>query len=330
MIEISNVQKVVDQQTVIDIEELIVQSGEITGVTGDVDSGLEVLFDLIVGNVRPTMGIIRLAGIDPLLERDRFSRQVGVQFAEDNFYRRQTAQSNLEFFCSLYRIPRLRAHEVLTQIGLLDHAGTKVEELSSSFVRRLGYGRAILHRPSVLLLFEPFAKCDHDSIALLSKLIRMKASEGKSFLLLAEDADQLTNICDVIYHLKQGRVVEVTKPEEDQAGEFPFMIPSKMEDKVALIDPADVLFIVAQDDRTFLQTKDEQLPTQFTLSELEKRLSARGFFRAHRSYLVNLQQVKEVIPFTRDSFTLRLKDAEGTQIPLSKSAARELRDLLGY
>jgi ABC-2 type transport system ATP-binding protein len=63
---------------------------------------------------------------------------------------------------------------------------------------------------------------------------------------------------------------------------------------------------------------------------LEQRLGRRGFFRAHRSYLVNLQHIKEVIPFTRNSFSLRLDDAGDTLIPLSKTAAAELRELLGY
>jgi ABC-2 type transport system ATP-binding protein len=45
---------------------------------------------------------------------------------------------------------------------------------------------------------------------------------------------------------------------------------------------------------------------------------------------VNLQHVKEVIPYTRNSFSLRLDDGAGTEIPLSKSAAAELRELLGY
>jgi ABC-2 type transport system ATP-binding protein len=330
MIEITNLQKVVNQQTVIDIENLIVGSGEIAGLTGDVDSGLDMLFDLLLGQISPTLGSIRLIDIDPVEDRDGFSQHVGVQFAIDNLYIRQSAQSNLDFFSNLYRLPRERVNDVLSKIGLADHAGTKVEDLSSSFTRRLGFGRAILHQPEVLLLNDPFLKCDHDSITLLTKLIRQEASQGHAVMVLAEDIDHLKGVCDVIYHFERGRITQIYKPDEEQAGEFPFMIPSKMEDKVALIDPADVLFIVAQDDRTYLQTKDEQLPTQFTLSELEKRLSARGFFRAHRSYLVNLQQVKEVIPFTRDSFTLRLKDSEGTQIPLSKSAARELRELLGY
>lgn len=108
------------------------------------------------------------------------------------------------------------------------------------------------------------------------------------------------------------------------------MIPAKLEGAVALVDPGDIFYVYAQEDRAFLQTAEGSIPTQFTLAELEQRLSRSGFFRAHRSYLVNLQHVKEVIPFTRDSYTLRLKDAEGTQIPLSKSAARELQELLGY
>jgi ABC-2 type transport system ATP-binding protein len=108
------------------------------------------------------------------------------------------------------------------------------------------------------------------------------------------------------------------------------MIPAKLEGKVALVNPVDIMYVFAQDDRAYLQTTEDRFPTQFTLSELEKRLSRSGFFRAHRGYLVNLQHVKEVIPYTRDSFSLRLKDEAGTEIPLSKSAARELRELLGY
>jgi ABC-2 type transport system ATP-binding protein len=72
------------------------------------------------------------------------------------------------------------------------------------------------------------------------------------------------------------------------------------------------------------------LRSQFTLGELEERLKERGFFRAHRGYLVNLQHVNEVIPFTRDSYSLRLSDKEGSLVPLSKSAAAALRELLGY
>jgi len=190
----------------------------------------------------------------------------------------------------------------LKNVGLADHADVKVEKLPSNLKRRLAFGRAILHDPSVLLLSEPFAKCDDTSVALLSELVHQLATDGAATLIFAEDTAKLDPLCDMIYRLEKGRIVDAYRPGEEPRADLPFMIPAKQEGKVDLVDPADILYVMAQDDRAFLQTADGLL----------------------------LQHVKEVIPFTRDSFTLRLKDDDGTQIPLSKSAARELRELLGY
>ena len=330
MIELDSLQKVIDQNTVIDIEILKVEAGEIAALVGPVDSGKDTLLELLTGQSRPTAGEVHLAGIDPHAERNRFSRKVGVLFSEDNLYNRMSPEANLKFYCRLRRLPKARIAEVLKNVGLADHANVKVENLPSNLKRRLAFGRAILHDPKVLLLVEPFAKCDDTSVILLSDLIRQLAADGVATLILAEDTTKLDPLCDMIYRLEKGRVVDAYRPGEEPRTGLPFMIPAKQEGKVDLVDPTDILYVMAQDDRAFLQTAEELLPTQFTLAELEKRLSRSGFFRAHRSYLVNLQHVKEVIPFTRDSFTLRLKDEAGTQIPLSKSAARELRELLGY
>ena len=330
MIELKSLQKVIDQKTVIDIEALSVRAGEIAALVGPVDSGKDTLFELLTGQSRPTAGEVRLAGVDPFVEKERFSRQVGVLFSEDALYKRQSAHGNLRFYCRLRRLPKSRAVEVLSQVGLADHADTRVEELPSSLVRRLAFGRAILHDPAVLLLVDPFAKCDDASVSLLSKVMRQQADDGAALLIIADDTTNLTSLCDTIYRLDQGRIVDVYKPEEERHSELPFMIPARLEGKIALVNPVEILYVVAQDDRAILQTAEGRLPTQFTLAELEKRLARSGFFRAHRGYLVNLQHVKEVIPYTRNSFSLRLRDAAGTEIPLSKSAASELRRLLDY
>lgn len=330
MIDLKGLQKVIDQITVLDVEALKIEAGEIAALVGPVDSGKDTLLELLTGQSRPTAGEVHLAGIDPHAERNHFSRKVGVLFSEDNLYNRMSPEGNLKFYCRLRRLPKARVAEVLRKVGLADHADVKVEKLPSNLKRRLAFGRAILHDPKVLLLVEPFAKCDDTSVVLLSDLIRQLAADGAATLILAEDTAKLDPLCDMIYRLEKGRVIDSYRPGEEPRASLPFMIPAKQEGKVDLVDPADILYVMAQDDRAFLQTAEDLLPTQFTLAELEKRLSRSGFFRAHRSYLVNLQHVKEVIPFTRDSFTLRLKDEAGTQIPLSKSAARELRELLGY
>jgi ABC-2 type transport system ATP-binding protein len=330
MILLTNLQKVIDQSTVIDIPALEVKAGEVAALVGVVDSGKDVLFQLLIGSLRPTTGSVRLVGLDPCLERDAFSRQVGVVFPDDNLYKRMSVLGNLQFYCRLYRLPKTRPMEVLELVGLADQAHINAEKLSLSLSRRLMLGRALLANLKVLLLADPFAGCDQVSITLISQVVRRQAEAGAAVLVFAHDAADLEKLCDTVYRLEQGRIAESYNPQQEQQRNRPFMIPARAQEKVALIDPADILYVFAQDDRTYLQTRDECLPTQFTLTELEKRLSRSGFFRAHRAYLVNLQQVKEVIPFTRDSFSLRLKDASGTVIPLSKSAERELRELLGY
>jgi ABC-2 type transport system ATP-binding protein len=274
--------------------------------------------------------------VDPWGEKDAYSRKVGVLFPQDGLYKRQSLLANLSLYCQFYRLPRARAEQVLALVGLADQANVCPDKLPPGLQRRLAFGRAILHSPPVLLLYDPFARCDQPSIDLLSRLVREQVEGGEergggvAVLILAEGSSHLASLCDHLYTLSQGQLIAQEQAEKDEPVPLPFKIPVRLEDKVILVNPAEVLFVEAVSGRACLQTSDAHLPTHFTLNELEERLLRSGFFRAHRSYLVNLQHVKEVIPYTRNSFSLRLDDAANTVIPLSKTAAGELRELLGY
>jgi ABC-2 type transport system ATP-binding protein len=331
MIEITHLQKFAGQSAVIDIEALVVDAGEVSAVVGPVGSGKAALLALLIGQSQPTAGTVRVAGLNPIHDRDQVNRQVGVLFAENALYERRSVRANLSFYCRLRGLPESRADEVLTLVGLADQANVPAGRLPQpGLARRLAFGRTIVHEPRVLLLQEPFAECDLASIALLKRLVRQAAAAGKAVLILAREVNGLLDLCRTIYELDQGRVARSYSPEVEPAAELPFKIPARLEDKVALLNPSDILFASADGDRTYLHTLDGQIASHFNLAELEQRLARSGFFRAHRSYLVNLQRVKAVIPYTRDSFTLALDDPAGTQIPLSKTSARELRELLGY
>jgi ABC-2 type transport system ATP-binding protein len=336
MIEIRKLRKQVSGRLALEVESLTVEAGEVAAVIGPAESGREILFDLLTGRTRPSAGTVRLAGLDPLSEKDAFSRKVGVLFQEDGLYKHQSLLANLSLHCQLYGLPRLRAEQVLALVGLADQANAWPEKLPPGLQRRLAFGRAILHSPQVLVLFDPFARCDQPSIDLLSSLIRGLVESGEdqsartAVLILAEGNSHLVPLCHHIYTLSQGKLAAQEQSEKDAPTALPFKIPVRLEDKVMLVNPSDVLYAEAVGGQTCLQTSDLSLPTHFTLNELEERLSRSGFFRAHRSYLVNLQHVKEVIPYTRNSFSLRLDDSANTVIPLSKAAAGELRDLLGY
>ncbi|GAA0320253.1 hypothetical protein GCM10008931_09640 [Oceanobacillus oncorhynchi subsp. oncorhynchi] len=98
---------------------------------------------------------------------------------------------------------------------------------------------------------------------------------------------------------------------------------------VSSIDPQEINYIESQDGQSYLYTRGEGFPTGLTLKELEQRLSHQGFFRCHRSYIVNLQKIREVITWTRNSYSLSLVDKKSSEVPLSKSKLNELKELLG-
>jgi ABC-2 type transport system ATP-binding protein len=176
MIELERLQKVIGQNTVVDIESLTVSAGESVAVAGPAGGDKEALLALLMGQSRPTVGTVRVAGLDPARDRDRLSQQIGVLFAEDALYERRSARANLTFHCRLRGLPLVRADEVLAQVGLADHASVRADQLSPGLARRLAFGRAILHRPIALILAEPFFGCDADSCALLARLIRQLTS----------------------------------------------------------------------------------------------------------------------------------------------------------
>ena len=330
MLEIHNLQKVQDGKTILDITSFEVMEGQIVGMIARAGSGAEMLVNLLTGRSQPSAGTIRLAGIEPYADHTTLSQALGVVFAEDTVYKNLSVLANLNFFTRLHGLPKENAETTLARVGLADHRRMPAGKLSPSLLRRLAFGCAILHEPNFLLLVEPFSRCDEATVNLLSNLVQQLVNKGAGVLVLSADEAELVKLSDQLYELQDGHIIKVESAATDNIQGQPFKIPVKIEDKVLLLNPADILYADASGDRAYLVTSEGRLPTQYTLTELEKRLVRGGFFRAHRSYLVNLQHVREVIPFTRNAFSLRLDDPAGTQIPLSKSAAAELRELLNF
>lgn len=329
MITVSNLQKIINNHTVLDIAQLEVQTGEIIAIIGPTDSGSKEFFEILIGKISPSAGKITIAGETPEPQANIASK-IGVMFPEDGLYIRQTPVQNLSFYARLHNIDKHQVISTLQAVGLSDHHNITVENLPSGLARRLAYGRAILHNPSVLILSDPFIRCDEATITLLSRSIRQYAEHGGTILIFARDPAHLNPLCDQIYLINQGKLTESYLPEQNLLPGIPFKIPVKLEGKVALINPGDILYVEAEEGRTLLHTLNGRMQTQFTMSDLDDRLNRSGFFRAHRSFLVNLQHVKEVIPYTRNAYTLRLEDDANTEIPLSKSAASELKKLLDF
>ena len=102
-------------------------------------------------------------------------------------------------------------------------------------------------------------------------------------------------------------------------------IPAKAGETLLLFNPSDIDFAESASGRTALSVRGEEYACALTLEELSARLERYGFFRCHRSYLVNMQKVQEVVRWTRNSYALRLENGPESGVPLSKGRIDAMR-----
>lgn len=107
------------------------------------------------------------------------------------------------------------------------------------------------------------------------------------------------------------------------------LIPVEYKGKTLLLEQKDIIFTYASDDYAFVKTYDTRYITRFTLKELESRLDPEIFHRCHRSYIVNIKRAREVIPEYNGTLTLVVDDAERSEVPVSRSQAKKIRQILG-
>jgi DNA-binding LytR/AlgR family response regulator len=97
---------------------------------------------------------------------------------------------------------------------------------------------------------------------------------------------------------------------------------------IRVLDADRVDWIGIEDEQVMIHAGDQAYPIRRTLTELEARLDPRRFFRAHRSAIVNLDRVQEIVPWFKGSRILRL--TTGAEVDLSRVQARALRKILGW
>ncbi|MGA8186150.1 MAG: LytTR family DNA-binding domain-containing protein [Terriglobia bacterium] len=103
----------------------------------------------------------------------------------------------------------------------------------------------------------------------------------------------------------------------------------KSGNRMVLVDSSDIIYATIEDGVIRIVTKDLDGQSNFrTVEELQNNLDPNIFWRAHRSYLVNINRIKEVVPWFKSSYQLKMQDRQETEIPVSRAQTRKLRELL--
>ena len=217
MLQLKNINKHFGSKTVAQDINLNVEAGEILAVLGRSGCGKSTLLKTIVGLVRPDSGEVWLNG-DNITDMPSEKRNISLMFQDYALLPHLTALDNVGFGLKMRRLPKAEIEEqsmqALRDIGLEHEAQRKPESLSGGEQQRLALARALITRPSLLLLDEAFSSLDthlrHHLRTLTAERIR---SQNIPAILVTHSAEEACTMADTIAIMHEGRILQHGTPE---------------------------------------------------------------------------------------------------------------------
>jgi heme exporter protein A len=184
-----------------------VPAGSTLAVFGPNGAGKTTLLKVLATLLRPHEGSVKVLGCELPSEAWKLRGQVGYLGHEPALYRSLSARENLVFAARLHGVEETRVDELLDAVGLARRAGDPIQEFSRGMRQRIAAARAVLHRPDVLLLDEPWSAVDPHAIALLEPLIGR--ASGATRILVTHDVARGQAEADFAMAIRGGRTVGI-------------------------------------------------------------------------------------------------------------------------
>ncbi|GIP22227.1 LytTR family transcriptional regulator DNA-binding domain-containing protein [Paenibacillus sp. J22TS3] len=230
-----------------------------------------------------------------------------------------------------------RVAPLMDYFSLKEERKIRIKNLTSSKRMYVTLLRVFFAHQPIIVLEEPYFYLEEGDRRHFKRILD-DLSKEKQILILTSNLEDALISCDLVYRLNESgfhpldiRDSEEDKQEvqeQDQANIILQKISTKRNGKLILFNPPEVDYIESVDGSILVHVSGENYDCALTLTELEARLLNFGFFRCHRSYIVNLQKVREIITWTKNSYSLRLNTAKDAVVPLSRSKLHELKVLL--
>ncbi len=211
-----------------------VEEGGIFAFLGPNGAGKSTTIKMLTTLLRPTSGLVRINGYDPLTHPDAARHSFGIVFQDPSLDEDLTALENLELHGALYNVPKnilkARIDELLTLVELSDRRNDFVRDFSGGMKRRLEIARGLLHHPKIIFLDEPTLGLDPQTRNhLWSYVQKLNADEGITVFFTThymEEADRIAKNIAIIDHgviIAQGSSGELQKQTDTKTLEEAFL-----------------------------------------------------------------------------------------------------------
>ena len=205
--------KTYGDRTVVNGMSMEVRCGEIVGLLGPNGAGKTTTFYMIVGLVKPNEGSVSFRGEDvthlPVFMRAR--KGLGYLAQEASVFRKLSVWNNVMAILETLDMKRAdraaRCEELLTSLDLMKVAKQPAYTLSGGERRKLEIARALVRRPSILMLDEPFAGVDPLAVHDIQEIVRGLRSQGLGIIITDHNVRETLNVVDRAYLVYDGRLL---------------------------------------------------------------------------------------------------------------------------
>ncbi len=190
---------------------LVVRRGEFFGFLGPNGAGKSTTIKMMVGLLRPSTGTAFISGVDVWRDPLRAKQHIGVLPEQLNLYERLSGRELVEFAGRLYDLPRAearhRAERLLHVLALTDDAEKLVVDYSVGMRKKIALAAALVHRPQVLFLDEPFEGIDPVSSRVIRDILRELTASGTTIFFSSHIMEVVERLCTRVGIIAAGRLV---------------------------------------------------------------------------------------------------------------------------
>jgi ABC-type multidrug transport system ATPase subunit len=210
-IELADVSRHFGRRRAVSHVSLTAGAGEIIGLLGPNGAGKSTLIGMVATLVTPSSGTIVYGTSAASSAGAAIRARIGVLAHELHLYPELTARQNLKFFASLHGIHTLAViDDALAGAGLADRGDDVVSSFSRGMRQRLALERALIHRPRLVLLDEPFTGLDDRAVRVVADRLRELAAAGVIVVLATHDLDLADGLITRVAIVRNGRLLSDT------------------------------------------------------------------------------------------------------------------------
>jgi len=221
LIETRQLTKKFGEKTAVDEVSFSANAGEVFGFLGPNGAGKTTTIKAIVGLLKPSSGLVTVAGYDVQLQPMQAKAVSGYVPDTPNLYMKLSARELLRFVGDLYEIPRAKAEErsdeLLRLFDLADVRDDLIDSYSHGMKQKTAVAAALIHDPKVLVLDEPTVGLDPKSARLIKDMLRQLADRGAAVFLSTHILEIAERMCDRIGIIDRGRLIAVGTMDELRA-----------------------------------------------------------------------------------------------------------------